>query len=696
MAGTIKLYYDSLIKEVRDSSDNRGAMEDLLSNLNNETLDLTYATKLSPVLETLRMKRMYTEDEKIKNITDSLLAKVQNIISQPHSLTAAGENLQSSMSESGSLLQNYGEQITGGPNVGLRLISDTTIGLKLLQEKLNIAMKTIIDTQSKFEIDSKNANAAELARLSAEADAITDEQTQQIMGIYNEMGKAAARLARQRNVMVPDILAIQTKAAAELNEIRKIKPSSAAKLQVWYNKFCRPYLRAVYGELPDPIDAATTTMFATALIGSGIAATTAIGGPTLTAATTTSLINWLAPVPLANPAWFFPTCNVLTSGLFGGISLACLVALLSNPTTSDAVKRMIRGTKTNFIRLKCAAEDAVVSLKNSVERKVIEGGYYDYGQGDDYAIDIKEVQDQLNKTSDASNKLKKLAKQNGIPCGDGGCNINDNSQLQLVGQAISAASTAQNTRTSPSPHRNNKGAGPGTYPSTETGMANVVQRLEEEAFEQAIRDVLGDQEFDDPLKARNAAINAVRTAGVGIYGKYNIDEARVIFNSPQTSSSSSSSSSSAASGSAGEWDQALIDAVTDGASSDDGLYVPPTELVLRALDETGGDVDKAIIIASGPRNNNMISSKGGRRKSKQRKTKQRKTKQRKTKRQVKRRSQTKKGKKRSQTKKVVKRRTLLRQNQNYSQNQRMSKQQMQKLMMQQQLMKYNQQNVQQY
>jgi hypothetical protein len=154
-------------------------------------------------------------------------------------------------------------------------------------------------------------------------------------------------------------------------------------------------------------------------------------------------------------------------------------------------------------------------------------------------------------------------------------------------------------------------------------------------------------------------------------------------NNPQGQANFMSALTSVAREQLSEADIAQVASVVPGGGPD------PREIAIQALIDNNGNVDNAIAGIMTALSNQAGTNVGGRRKSRQRKTKQRKTK-----RQVKRRSQTKKGKKRSQTKKVVRRMPLQMMQQmkkmSNQQKQKMSNQQMKQLMMQQQMMKYNQ------
>lgn len=700
MAGTnneFDLVFKSLKGGIDESS--RPIISDTLSRLNDLIPQITLA-------QITQLQTYFNKNKKITDImseTDNIglynefVAKLKTAKNRPQSLESAGENLGSLAPLAEASLQGYGLQLQGRPGeLGLEEIRATTGNLQNLQQQFNDAMSIIVTTQEKFQADSVGKAESELARLSAEADAEVKKQTERIMALYIKMGEAAAIMAAKRQVRTEEIEQLQQTAEDGLTKIRRIQPSIGARLEVGYNKYVRPSLTAAYEALPDKTDVALTSIASTALLGSGIItaqtivpATAAAAGQTAMAAASSLL---LPPVPLAtglSGTVLFALCDVLGSGIFGGLSLACLIALLSNEGTRNKMLDILRRSKNKassmsssaasyladswaaqqLAKLARASEDAVNNLRTSAEATLhsvlIEQGLATLGNEDSYENkkeiqdDIKDIQQILNDAPGMTDELKALAKENGCDEETGNCSI----------EALTAAAVALSNASSRVPSR-----------SVSAAVSQSTTPM---------RQGQGDYKVL-PRAPGSSGIRKPEGSGMALLK----ERLSTIAEQQGMDTGSSSSSSSSASGgiTKSQYKDAVITNLTI-QQPEEGKF---KELLRTAWDQGLNPLEAAAQISNGTIQGAMDI--GGRRKTKQRKTRQRKTKQRKTKRQVKRRSQTKKGKKRTQTKKVVRRMSLQmnQQKQMKQQKQKMSSQQMQKLMMQQQMMKYNQQNVQQY
>jgi hypothetical protein len=220
------------------------------------------------------------------------------------------------------------------------------------------------------------------------------------MAIYTKMGQYAVKRSIFEQMNEEEEKKAVAAGMAELAKFNKVTPSTAAKLHVWYNTYCLPYISSVYGQTPDPFETLFATLFSTAVVGTASLAAQ-VAAPAATASLAAAAIELVSyPIPFATRGIaanvLTATCGVVGSTMFGGLSLACLIALLSNDTTRNAIVSGFEATRNTMAaaaaparkagsylydqgtrklaQLNNATDDLINRLKMSVENRLLQGG----------------------------------------------------------------------------------------------------------------------------------------------------------------------------------------------------------------------------------------------------------------------------------------------------------------------------------
>ena len=557
--------------------------------------------------------------------------------------------------------------------------------IEQLGQQFAIAVAELQRQKEELAFTRSNANTV---ALQAEADKMARELAEkelQLTAYFTEILQRINDKVKRGTLHFPKAIALGKKLNDAVTEETTKKESFMEMAERINNVYILPALESiketVAAEIPSAKGAALTSLAATSATSATFGLVQVLAPAKVAAgasALATAAIDGAIPMALQSAG----VCSLATStiGLATGIpgtviSLCVLTGLFANEGTRNSITSTAGRAITLPVRVFGRLRDAVYDAVYAMDQKTFELGYRSFGEGNDYSSNnintgvnqIKNspvVLDSLEKVKEEWNKLSETDRQKIIdaalndsnhPCNDFFTKLAskkpdvDLKALETLNGIISTASSRapSNPGSAVAAQTGVKRGLKGIYnANTDEGEENLVGQLQAIASDQKRAAIaLSGEDEDAIIKKVIAGIAVVIPTGstpeeiakdaLGRVGWENIDEAIYFINNGGNSSNSNSNS-----------------------------------------------------------NSNIDANSGGRRKSKQRKSKQRKSKQRKTKRQVKRRSQTKKGKKRTQTKKVVRR--MSSQKQMKQQNQNMSKQQMQKLMMQQQMMKYNQQNVQQY